>query len=319
MRFLVTGGAGFIGSHLVDRLVAENHQVVVIDNLSTGNLKNLEKSSSKIEFHDADILDKALVDKLISQTDVVFHMAAAVGVKNIIDNPIQSLATNYNGSENVLHSSAKHNKRLFIASTSEIYGKNLNQPLSESHDRVVGPPQKLRWTYSDAKALEEALAHALFLKENLKVTTLRFFNTVGPRQTGMYGMVVPRFVAAALKNETLEVHGDGNQSRVFCHVDDVLDVLMQIMDRDETIGEVFNIGGLGEISIIELAKQVIAQTSSKSEIKLVPYELAYDSTFEDMHRRVPDITKISKQLNWKPQKNLQHIIQDIANHIISTL
>ena len=162
MRFLVTGGAGFIGSHLVDRLVTENHQVVVIDNLSTGNLKYLEKSSSKIEFHDADILDKELIDKLISQTDVVFHMAAAVGVKNIIDNPIQSLATNYNGSENVLHSSAKHNKRLFIASTSEVYGKNQNQPLSESHDRVVGPPQKLRWTYSDAKALEEALAYALY-------------------------------------------------------------------------------------------------------------------------------------------------------------
>lgn len=312
MKVLVTGGAGFIGSHLVDRLVAENHHVVVIDNLSTGNLKNLEKSISKIEFHDADILDKSLVDKLISQTEVVFHMAAAVGVKNIIDNPIQSLATNYNGSEYVLQSSAKHNKRLFIASTSEVYGKNLNQPLSESHDRVVGPPQKLRWTYSDAKALEEALAHALFLKENLKVTTLRFFNTVGPRQTGMYGMVVPRFVAAALKNETLEVHGDGTQSRVFCHVDDVLDVLMQLIDRDETIGEVFNIGGLGETSILNLANKVISQTNSKSEIKLIPYDQAYDSTFEDMQRRVPDISKISNLLNWKPKRDLETIINSFA-------
>lgn len=312
MKVLVTGGAGFIGSHLVDRLVAENHQVVVIDNLSTGTLKNLEKSISEIEFHDADILAKELVDKLISHTDVVYHMAAAVGVKNIIDNPIQSLATNYNGSENVLHSSAKYNKRLFIASTSEVYGKNLNQPLSESHDRVVGPPQKLRWTYSDAKALEEALAHALYLKENLKVTTLRFFNTVGPRQTGMYGMVVPRFVAAALKNETLEVHGDGTQSRVFCHVDDVLDVLMQLIDRDQTIGEVFNIGGLGETSIMNLANKVISITNSKSEIKLIPYEKAYDSTFEDMQRRVPDISKISNLLNWKPKRDLETIINSIA-------
>ena len=315
MRFLVTGGAGFIGSHLVDRLIAEDHQVSVIDNLSTGSLKNLEQSISKIEFHDADILDKELVDKLVANSDVVFHMAAAVGVKNIIDNPIQSLASNYNGSENVLHSSSKHNKRLFIASTSEVYGKNLNQPLSETHDRVVGPPQKLRWTYSDAKALEEALAYALYLKEGLQVTTLRFFNTVGPRQTGMYGMVVPRFVTAALKNETLEVHGDGTQSRVFCHVDDVLDVLMQLIEKDDTVGEVFNIGGQGEISIMHLANQVISQLESKSDIKLIPYEQAYDATFEDMQRRVPDIEKISSRLGWTPKRNLSDIINDIAKSI----
>lgn len=312
MRFLVTGGAGFIGSHLVDRLVTDGHEVSVIDNLSTGSLKNLDLSISKIEFHNADILDKDLVENLISKSDVIFHMAAAVGVKNIIDNPIKSLATNYNGSENVLHAAAKHNKRLFIASTSEVYGKNLNQPLSELHDRVVGPPQKLRWTYSDAKALEEALAYALFLKENLKVTTLRFFNTVGPRQTGMYGMVVPRFVTAAMNNKTLEVHGDGTQSRVFCHVDDVLDVLMQLINKDETIGEVFNIGGVGEISIMNLAKQVISQTNSNSEIKLVSYEEAYDATFEDMQRRIPDITKINKLLNWQPKRDLAAIINSIA-------
>lgn len=315
MRFLVTGGAGFIGSHLVDRLVAEGHQVTVIDNLSTGSLKNLDQSIPKIEFHQADILNYELVDQLVAKSDVIFHMAAAVGVKNIIDNPIQSLASNYNGSENVLLASAKHNKRLFIASTSEVYGKNLNQPLSETHDRVVGPPQKLRWTYSDAKALEEALAYALFLKENLRVTTLRFFNTVGPRQTGMYGMVVPRFVAAALNNETLEVYGDGTQSRVFCHVDDVLDVLMQLINIDDSIGEVFNIGGQGEVSIKTLADQVISQLGSKSEIELVSYEEAYDATFEDMQRRVPNIDKISSKLNWKPKRNLQHIINDIANSI----
>ena len=313
MRFLVTGGAGFIGSHLVDRLVAEGHQVTVIDNLSTGNLKNLHQSISKIEFHQADILNKDLVEQLVATSDVVFHMAAAVGVKNIIENPIQSLASNYNGSENVLVASAKHKKRLFIASTSEVYGKNLDQPLSETHDRVIGPPQKLRWTYSDAKALEEALAYALFLEQNLKVTTLRFFNTVGPRQTGMYGMVVPRFVAAALKNETLEVHGDGTQSRVFCHIEDVLDVLMQLINMDETIGEVFNIGGQGEISIMSLAQKVISQTNSKSEIKLIPYGQVYDATFEDMQRRIPDITKISNLLRWKPKRGLETIISSIAS------
>ena len=316
MRVLITGGAGFIGSHLTDRLVAEGHSVTVIDNLSTGSRDNLKQSMAAINFIESDILDATIVEQLVGDSDIVFHMAAAVGVKNIIDNPIQSLATNYNGSENVLLACAKFNKRLFIASTSEVYGKNPNQPLKETDDRVVGPPQKLRWTYSDAKALEEALAHALFLKENLKVTTLRFFNTVGPRQTGMYGMVVPRFVQAALKHEPIEVHGDGSQSRVFCHVDDVLDVLKQLMINDQTIGEVYNIGGQGEVSILQLAEQVKSQLNSKSEIKFVPYEAAYDPTFEDMQRRVPDITKIGNLLAWKPKKNLLHIINDVANQII---
>ena len=244
-----------------------------------------------------------------------FHMAAAVGVKTIIDNPIQSLATNYNGSENVLLSATKYKKRVFLASTSEVYGKNPKQPLSEEDDRVVGPPQKLRWTYSDAKALEEALAHALYLKENLAVTTLRFFNTVGPRQTGMYGMVVPRFVAAALNNQPLQVHGDGAQSRVFCHVDDVLDVLMQLINNKESIGQVYNIGGQGEISIKALAEKVISQTNSKSIIEYVPYDQVYDQTFEDMQRRVPDISKISTLLNWKPKRDLTEIIESIAKSI----
>ena len=313
MRVLITGGAGFIGSHLTDRLVAEDHSVTVIDNLSTGSRDNLKQSMAAINLIEADILDAPLVEELIADSDIVFHMAAAVGVKNIIDNPIQSLATNYNGSENVLLACAKFNKRLFIASTSEVYGKNPNQPLKETDDRVVGAPQKLRWTYSDAKALEEALAYALFLKENLKVTTLRFFNTVGPRQTGMYGMVVPRFVQAALNNLPLEVHGDGSQSRVFCHVDDVLDVLLQLMINDQTIGEVYNIGGQGEISILQLAEKVIEITNSKSEIKFIPYEKVYDSTFEDMQRRVPNINKISQLLSWSPKRDLNMIIRSIAD------
>lgn len=312
MKFLITGGAGFIGSHLADRLTDEKHEVSIIDNLSTGSLKNLENCVSKVDFTHGDILDKNLIDNLVSRVDGVFHMAAAVGVKNIIKNPIESLLTNYNGSENILLSCAKHKKRLFIASTSEIYGKNSNQPLSETHDRIVGPPQKLRWTYADAKALEESLAYALFLRENLSVTTLRFFNTVGPRQTGMYGMVVPRFVTAALQNKPLEVHGDGSQSRVFCHVNDVVDVLMNLIHKNETIGQVFNIGGAGEISILELAKKIIDQTASKSEILMIPYEKVYDTTFEDMQRRIPDITKISSLLNWKPKLNLEQIIDSIA-------
>ena len=315
MRALITGGAGFIGSHLTDRLVAEGHSVTVIDNLSTGSRENLKKSINSINFIEADILDSVLIEKLVSESDIVFHMAAAVGVKNIIDNPIESLATNYNGSEKVILACAKFKKRLFIASTSEVYGKNPNQPLKETDDRVVGAPQKLRWTYSDAKALEEALAYALFLKDKLPVTTLRFFNTVGPRQTGMYGMVVPRFVNAALKNEPLEVHGDGKQSRVFCHVDDVLDVLIQLIDKDETIGQVFNIGGEGETSILDLANKVISQTNSQSTIKFVPYSEAYDATFEDMQRRVPDIAKISQLLEWKPKRNLEEIISSITESI----
>lgn len=311
MRFLVTGGAGFIGSHLVDRLVTEDHQVTVIDNLSTGSLKNLDQSITKIYFHQADILNSELVDQLVASSDVIFHMAAAVGVKNIIDNPIQSLASNYNGSENVLLASAKHNKRLFIASTSEVYGKNLNQPLSETHDRVVGPPQKLRWTYSDAKALEEALAHALFLEKNLRVTTLRFFNTVGPRQTAAYGMVIPRFVSAALKNKTLEIHGDGSQSRVFCHVQDVVDALIILLEKPESIGQVFNIGGIGEISIIELANKVLEKTNSVANLQFMPYEKVYNASFEDLQRRVPDISKLMSYIAWRPIRDLNQIIEEV--------
>ena len=313
MHALITGGAGFIGSHLSERLLSVGHQVTVIDNLTTGSVDNLNNSIKDINFIEGDILNKELIEKNVSDCDVVFHLAAAVGVKNIIDHPIRSLATNYNGSENVLFAAAKNNRRIFIASTSEVYGKNPNQPLKETYDRVVGTPQKLRWTYSDAKALEESLAYALFLEKQLPVTTLRFFNTVGPRQTGMYGMVVPRFVKAALNNEPLQVHGDGTQSRVFCHVDDVLDVLIEIIDNDSTIGEVFNIGGVGEVTILELAKKIIEQTMSRSEINFTPYEDVYNSTFEDMQRRVPDISKISTLLNWSPKRDLREIINSIAN------
>lgn len=313
---LITGGAGFIGSHLAKRLFSEGYQVTIIDNLSTGTLTNLEEIIGSVQFMQGDILDKNLLEELIAKCDVVFHLAAAVGVKNIIENPIESLETNFTGSENVLFLSNKLNKRIFIASTSEIYGKNPNQPLREDFDRFVGAPQKLRWTYADAKALEESLAYALFLRDGLRVTTLRFFNTVGPRQTGMYGMVIPRFVEAAIYNKDIEIYGDGNQTRVFCHVDDVIDALFKIFNDDKTIGEVYNLGGVGEISIQNLAEEIIKICKSKSRIVYREYEDIYPHTFEDMMRRVPNIEKLTNAVNWRPTRNLQKIIEDIKDSLL---
>jgi UDP-glucose 4-epimerase len=229
-----------------------------------------------------------------------------------MEHTIESIDRNFNGSEVVLHSATKHNKRLLIASTSEIYGKNPNQPLKETDDRVVGAPQKIRWTYADAKALEEAIAHSLFLTEGLKVSTIRFFNTVGPRQTGRYGMVVPRFVQAATKNEDITIFGDGTQSRVFCHVLDAIDAVLKITKDDETIGEVFNVGGEGETTIQQLAEKIITNTKSTSKITFTAYSDAYPAGFEDMQRRVPDITKAKGALNWEPARNLDQIISDVA-------
>ena len=261
MKVFITGGAGFIGSHLCDQLIYSGHIVSILDNFSTGNLKNIEHLHGKINLNQGDIRDKAKVDELTKNSDLVLHMAAALGVDNILQNPLESIATNFYGSEVVLNSALKYDKRVLIASTSEIYGKNSKQPLSEVDDRVIGTPQKLRWTYSDAKALEEATAYYLFISRNLKVTTVRFFNTVGPRQTGKYGMVVPRFISSALKNNVIKIFGDGNQSRVFCHVNDAVKAILGLASSDKTIGEVFNIGGRGEIKIIDLAKLIITLTN----------------------------------------------------------
>jgi UDP-glucose 4-epimerase len=239
-------------------------------------------------------------------------MAAVLGVDNILDNPIESISTNFHGSEVVLNAAVKYDKRIVITSTSEIYGKNPKQPLSETDDRVIGTPQKLRWTYSDAKALEEATAHFLFLTKQLRVTTMRLFNTVGPRQTGKYGMVIPRFVSAAIENKPLKIFGDGSQSRVFCHVSDSVKAILALAGNDKTIGEVFNIGGRGEISILELAKMIIDQTKSKSEITFTDYVDAYSAGFEDMVRRVPDISKITNFTGWEPKLGLAAIIEDVS-------
>jgi UDP-glucose 4-epimerase len=244
--------------------------------------------------------------------DVVLHMAAALGVQTIMHHTVESVSTNFTGSEVVMNAALKFNKRLIIASTSEIYGKNPKQPLSETDDRVVGTPQKIRWTYADAKALEEAIAYALFTTHGLKQTTLRFFNTVGPRQTGRYGMVVPRFVEAALKNEPIPVHGDGTQSRVFCHVEDVVRAVLGVIADDSTIGQVFNVGGVGETTIQQLAEKIISQTNSNSAISYTSYSEAYPPGYEDMQRRVPDITKLQKHLAWEPEHNLESIINDVV-------
>ena len=312
MRVLITGGAGFIGSHLADHYVAKGDHVTILDIFSTGTKENIAHLSGKITTVDGDIRNVDLVEKLTKDADLVLHMAAALGVNTILESPLESMSTNITGSEVVLNAAAKFNKRITIASTSEIYGKNPKQPLSEGDDRVVGAPQKIRWTYSDAKAIEEAMATALHAQSKLPVTTVRLFNTVGPRQTGRYGMVVPRFVQAALKNQALTIYGDGTQSRVFCHVDDAVQAVVTIAATDATIGEVFNVGGSGEITIKALAEKVISTTKSQSVITYTPYSDAYPAGFEDIQRRVPDISKIRQAIGWAPTKDLEAIIKDIA-------
>jgi UDP-glucose 4-epimerase len=312
MKYLITGGAGFIGSHISDVLLGQGNSVVSLDNLSTGSMNNVSHLVEKVEFVTGDIRDVDLVNRLMVDCDVVFHMAAALGVSTILESPMESMSTNILGSEVVLSAAAKHDKRILIASTSEIYGKNPNQPLNETDDRIIGAPQKLRWSYSDSKAIEEAMARALYLEKQTRVTTVRLFNTVGPRQTGRYGMVIPRFVESALNGESVSIYGDGKQTRVFCHVLDTVDALTKIVETDSSIGEVYNLGGIGEKSITDLAKRVISLTNSKSEVKYISYEDAYPTGFEDMERRVPDISKIQSVIDWAPKRNLDQIINDVA-------
>ena len=314
MRVFITGGAGFIGSHLADHYVAAGDQVTILDNFSTGSKTNITHLEGKVTTIDGDIRNIELVESLTKDADLVLHMAAALGVNTILESPLESMSTNITGSEVVLNAAAKFNKRIIIASTSEIYGKNPKQPLSEIDDRVVGAPQKIRWTYSDAKAIEEAMAFALHQEKNLAVTTVRLFNTVGPRQTGRYGMVVPRFVNAALKNEPITIYGDGTQSRVFCHVADAVQAIAIMAATESTIGDVYNVGGTGEVTIKQLAELVLATTGSQSVITYTPYSEAYPAGFEDIQRRVPDISKVKSAINWEPTKDLKQIISDIAAH-----
>lgn len=320
MRILITGGAGFIGSHLTDRLVADGNQITILDNLATGRKENLSAhlGSTNVTLIEGSILDLPLLDILIKETDYIFHLAAAVGVFNIVNHPLNSLMTNIRGTENVLESAHKHSKPVFITSSSEVYGKNVSESLKESDDRILGAPVTLRWSYSEAKAIDESLAYAYFIEKNLETRIVRFFNTVGPRQLGAYGMVVPRFVRAALNNEPITIYGTGVQTRCFGHVYDAVDAVVKIAFSKNTIGKVINIGNDFEISINDLAKRVISQTGSKSSVVYVPYEEAYGDGFEDMERRVPNIELINNLVGWKPERDLSTIISDIAKEMNST-
>jgi len=312
LKYLVTGGAGFIGSHLCERLISRGEQAIILDNYSTSSISNIVGFQQQVKVVEGNILNKSLVDELVAESDYVVHLAAALGVLNIVNKPLDSLRTNLQGTEVILEAVNKHNKPILIASTSEIYGKNDKVPLNEEDDRIIGHPLKSRWSYSEAKAVDESLAYFYYLENKLPIRIVRLFNTVGPRQVGHYGMVLPRFVSAAIKNEPLQVYGTGEQIRCFCHVEDAVRALLQVIDSDKSIGEVFNIGNNQQISILELAKRVIQITDSKSEIIKIPYTEAYPDGFEDMQRRVPDISKIKNVLGWSPQIGLDQTIKDIA-------
>ncbi len=314
MKILVTGGAGFIGSHLTDRLVAEGHDVTVLDNFSTGarvNLSHLE-NSTQVQIIEDSILNAELVDQLVSKSEYVFHLAAAVGVFNIVNHPLDSLVTNIKGTENVLEAALANLTPVFVTSSSEVYGKNISDSLSESDDRILGSPTTLRWSYSEAKAIDESLAFAYWVEKKLPTRIVRFFNTVGPRQLGNYGMVVPRLVKFALANEPLTIYGTGEQTRCFAHVLDVIDAVISVAFSENTVGKVINIGNNFEISMNDLAKKIIDQTQSSSTVSYVSYDDAYGQGFEDMERRVPNISLIKSLTGWEPKRDLTTIIDDIS-------
>jgi UDP-glucose 4-epimerase len=318
MNIVVTGGAGFIGSHLCERLLESGHTVTSLDNFSTGSRDNQAKLSESDRFIslDSSILEYDRLGQIFKNSDYVFHLAAAVGVFNIVKNPIESLITNIQGTQNVLRAASENRVPVFLASSSEVYGKNTADSLKESDNRILGSPTTLRWSYSEAKAIDESLAYAYFAEKGLETRIVRFFNTVGPRQLGTYGMVVPRFIEAALKNEPITIYGNGKQTRCFAHVYDVVDAVMQIAFAPNTIGKVINVGNNFEISVIDLAKRILDETGSRSEIVYLSYEQAYGESFEDMERRVPNIDLIENLVGWKPKRNLSVIIQDISREIM---
>jgi len=314
MTTLVTGGAGFIGSHLAESLLSTGEDVIVLDDLSTGSEQNLTAvlDHPSFGFVKGSILDAALVDELISQAGTVYHLAAAVGTFTILDKTLESLRTNLHGTENVIDSALRHRARVLIASTSEVYGKNTKIGLQEDDDRHIGSPLKNRWSYAEAKAIDETLAYLYAVEHDLQTVIVRLFNTVGPRQTGRYGMVIPRFVGQALAGEPLTVFGTGDQVRCFCHVHDVVPALQALMADERAYGRVFNLGGAEQVSIRQLAERVLAVTGSASAITYVPYEAAYGSGYEDMQRRVPDCTRARQQIGFRPSRSLADIIGDVA-------
>ncbi|MEO8649111.1 MAG: GDP-mannose 4,6-dehydratase [Acidobacteriota bacterium] len=314
MKILITGGAGFVGSHLADKLISEGHEITVIDNLSTGRYANVEHLEDTKNFRliiDS-VLNEKLLEGLIRDTDRVYHMASAVGVKLIMERPVSTIETIFRGTDVVLGFCSRYRKRVLIPSTSEVYGKGASVPFREGDDLLTGATDKHRWAYACAKTLDEFLALAHFKETRLPVVVVRLFNTVGPRQTGQYGMVVPRFVQAAMKNETIEVHGDGTQSRCFGHVLDVVEGLSKLLDSPACFGQVINIGNSEEISIKHLADKAIELTGSKSDIRFVPYDEVYGEGFEDMLRRVPSLEKAKRLIGYQPTRGLEDIINDVA-------
>jgi UDP-glucose 4-epimerase len=316
MKVLVTGGSGFIGSHLVPELVARDYEVTILDNFVTGTRPSGLGNSKLITHVEGSILDENLVSNLISNTDEVVHLAAAVGVANIIDSPLRGIQTNVIGSEIVIRNCARQGRPLLLTSSSEIYGKNNNGPLNENSDRIVGVPQKQRWSYSDSKAIEEALALAYSKEAGLPLKIVRLFNTVGPGQKSEYGMVIPRFIKSALSDADIEIYGDGKQTRCFIHVKDAVDGILGILKSQEALGEVFNLGNPIETSILELAETIVEITKSKSKLRFVSHHSVFGPDFEDMERRIPDISKATRYLTWFPSRNLHTILTDIVSQSV---
>ena len=317
MRTLITGGCGFIGSHLAEALVAAGDEVTVLDDLSTGRIENIAsmEGNARLRTLIGSVTDEALVHEAVKSCDQIYHLASAVGVRLIMDKPVETIDTIVTGTQTVLKQANRYRKPVLLTSTSEVYGKSTAVPFDEDGDRLSGPTTKHRWAYACAKALDEFLAIAYWKSTRLPVVIVRLFNTVGPRQTGQYGMVVPNFVRQALAGEALQVHGDGAQSRCFCHVADVVRGLTGLMNCAQARGQVINLGATEEIAIVELARRVVAQTGSQSEIRPIAYDEVYGEGFEDMQRRVPSIAKAKRLIQWQPQRSLQDIIADVANEI----
>ncbi len=316
MRYLITGGAGFIGSHLSERLLEQGDNVVLLDNLSTGSMENIRhlKNSPRLEYHLDGIENHQLLAELVDDADVIVHFAAAVGVRLIVESPVRTIETNVNGTQLILEAASKKKKLVLLASTSEVYGKSSNVPFTEDGDLVLGPTTKGRWSYAASKALDEFLAIAYWREKKQPVIVVRFFNTVGPRQTGRYGMVLPNFVQRALKNETIDVYGDGKQSRCFCDVRDTVEAILRLIPNERAVGEVINIGNTEEVTIENLAKIVKVRTQSHSPIQYVPYEKAYEPGFEDMMRRVPCIDKLHALTGFRPQTTLAEMIDRVSSY-----
>ena len=317
MKSLITGGAGFIGSHLSEELLSRGEEVFIVDNLSTGSIDNIRhlKANKNFTMVIDSVLNKPVLEELISKADRIFHLAAAVGVKLIMERPVDTIETNVLGTENVLNLANKYHKKVLVASTSEVYGKHKDHTLGEMNNMVLGPTKKRRWAYACTKALDEFLSFAYHEEKKLPVVVVRFFNTIGPKQTGQYGMVVPKFIKSALLNNPITVFGDGTQSRSFTYVKDAVRAVLMLMDKPEAEGDVFNIGDGREITILELAKKIKKMTSSSSAITFVPYDDAYGKGFEDMERRAPDISKIRKFIGYEPSINLDQVLEIIIQHM----